>query len=173
MKGGGGRLGVVAAGVAALVVAGSAVAALSGGGGGSDDDVAAAARGKQGTAAPPATGPDPLCVAHQTREAAVTALGTVDSPADRQAFVLAELTFYADAAGREPEPDATAFRMLAQYFDALRVFYEARSWANADLTEIAEMPRPPTGDSGTRTSEVLAERCGVAAPTDTPVEITP
>lgn len=174
---GGGRLGAVAAGVAALVVAGLAVAVLSGGGGGADEG---AARSKQktettapGTSAPPATEPDPLCVAHQMREAAVTALGTVDNPADRQAFVLAELTFYSDAAGQEPEPDATAFRMLAQYFDALRVFYEARGWENADLAEIAEVPRPPTGDSGTRTSEVLAERCGVPVPTDTPVEATP
>jgi hypothetical protein len=176
---GGGRLGAVAAGVAAVVVAGSAAAVLSGGGGGADERSAGSkqktetSEPKPGAAAPAVTEPDPLCVAHQAREAAITALGTVDSPADRQAFVLAELTFYSDAAGHEPEPDATAFRMLAQYFDALRVFYETRSWENADLTEITEMPRPPAGDSATRTGEVLAQRCGVSGPTDTPVETTP
>lgn len=99
--------------------------------------------------------------------------GTVDSPEDREAFVLAELGFYSDAQAHEPEPDATAFQMLAQYFDALRVFYEARSWENAGLTDIAELPRPPAGDWGTRTNAVLAERCGVAVPTDVPVEVTP
>jgi hypothetical protein len=119
------------------------------------------------------TAPDPLCLAHEARVAAVTALGPVDSPLDRRALVLAELTFYSDAAGREPEPDATAFRMLARYFAALRVFYEARGWEAAGLRDIAEMPRPPTGGWGTRTNDVLAERCGVAVPTDTPVGVTP
>jgi hypothetical protein len=176
----GGRwLGVVGAGVAGLAIAGAAVAlpAGSGGAGGKDDDPTGGKPGPSTSEPAPATSdvpkPDRLCVAHEARAAAISALGTVDSPADREAVVLAELTFYSDAAGNEPEPDATAFRMLAQYFDALRVFYEPRGWANADLTEIAEVPRPPTGDWATRTSEILAERCGVAAPTDTPVEVTP
>jgi hypothetical protein len=172
-----GRLGAVGAGVAALAVAGLAVAAVSGGGGGTDDHATGSKRSTEttgpGEAAPEGTEPDPLCVAHQTRVAAVTSLGAVDSPTDRQALVLAELTFYSEAAEHEPEPDATAFRMYAQYFDALRAFYEPRGWENAGLNEIAEMPRPPAGDSGTRTNEVLAGRCGVAVPTDTPVEVTP
>ena len=175
---GGGRLGALVAGVAVLAVAGGAVA-MAAGGGGAGDEASAGKPGPASTApdktAPEVTEPepDPLCVAHEARVAAVTALGAVDSPTDREAFVLAELTYYSDAAGREPEPDATAFRMFAEYFDALRVFYEARNWENATLTEIGEMPRPPAGDSGTTTSEVLAERCGVAAPTDTPVGVTP
>lgn len=178
MKGGRGRLAVIA-GVAALVVAGTAVGVLSGGSG-SADDVAATVEPKQtttttrpGTATSEVIEPDPLCVAHKTLAAAISALGTVDNPAERQAFVLAELTFYSDAARFEPEPDATAFRMLAEYFDALRVFFEARGWQNAGLTDIAAMPRPPSGDSGTRTSELLAERCRVTAPTDTPVVVAP
>jgi hypothetical protein len=173
MKGGRGRHAVIA-GVAALVVAGTAVAVLSGGSG-SADHVAATVESKQtspttrpGTATSEVIEPDPLCVAHETRAAAIGALGAVDNPAERQAFVLAELAFYSDAAGFEPEPDATAFRTLADYFDALRVFFEARGWQNAGLTDIAAVPRPPSGDSATRTSELLAERCGVAPPTDTP-----
>ncbi len=174
-----GRLGAVVAAVAALAIAGPAVAALSGGGGGPGDDATGSKPTTETTEsdkpAPVVTEPepDPLCVAHQARVASITALGAVDSPTDRQAFVLAELTFYSATAAQEPEPDATAFRMFAQYFEALRVFYEPRGWENADLSEIAEVPRPPAGDSGTRTNEVLAERCGVAAPTDTPVEVTP
>jgi len=169
------RAGAVIGGVTAAVVAGAVVVAVSGGGGG-DDDVAATVGSKRGTSSSTATTvpePDRLCVAHQTLEDAISALGTVDSPADREAFVRAELAFYSDAAGREPEPDATAFRMFAQYFDALRVFFETRGWQNATLNDLAEMPRPPTGDSGPRTNQILADRCGVSAPTDTPVGATP
>lgn len=180
-RGIGGRVGAVVAGTAAVVVGAAAFAVLSGPGGGADGDGAATGgKGKTdttlpGTAAPEVTSPepDPLCVAHQAREAAISALGPVDSPADRQASILAELTYYAAAAASEPEPDASAFRALAQYFDALRVFYEARGWENAQLTDIAAMPRPPAGDSGTRTAEILAARCGVPVPTDTPVEAVP
>src|SRR5262245_1663632 len=171
-----GWLGAVVAGVGAIAVAGLAAAGLAGGGAGTDGPATGSKTTpttEPGEAAPEVTAPDPLCVAHQMRVAAVTALGTVDSPADREAFVLAELTFYSDAARHEPEPDATAFAMFAQYFDAMRVFYEARGWENASLTEITEVPRPPSGDWGTRTTEILAERCGVAAPTDTPVDVTP
>jgi hypothetical protein len=176
------KRGAVIAGVAAVVVAGAVAAVLAGGGGGKGD-VAAGSEpstdktrpdtAEPVTTAPEVAKPDALCVAHETRTAAVTALGTVDTPADREAAVLAQLTFYSDAAELEPEPDATAFRMLAQYFDALRVFHDARNWENTDLADIAELPRPPTGDWATRTSELLAERCGVPIPTDMPVEGTP
>ena len=163
--------------MAALVLGGSALfAALVGGDGGTDEKADKEPAGSERPAGDPAptptepaeAGPDALCVAHDERVAALDAIGPVDGPADLEAFVLAELTFYSAAAEGEQEPGAGAFRSMSGYYDALRTFYEARAWQQATFSDAAQLPQLPADGANARTSEILAERCGVAIPTDTP-----
>lgn len=96
-------------------------------------------------------------------------LGTVEGPAELETFVLAQLTFTSTAAGREQEPEAGAFRSMSGYWDTVRTFYGARGWnQQVDIADAGQVPRRPTDGSATRTGEILAERCGVSAPVDTP-----
>jgi hypothetical protein len=103
------------------------------------------------------------------RVTTLAALGTVDTPADLEAHVHAQLAFYQGVAATEPEPRASAFRSLAGYYDALRAFYEPRGWRQATLEEVTQLPQPPRDGSAEQTAQALAERCGVELPTDQPV----
>ena len=58
---------------------------------------------------------------------------------------------------------------MSGYWEAVRTFYGARAWdQRVDIAEAGQVPRPPADGSATRTAEVLADRCGVTAPADTP-----
>jgi hypothetical protein len=93
----------------------------------------------------------------------------VEGPADFEDFVLAQLAFTSAAAESEQEPEAGAFRSMSGYWDAVRSFYGARAWdQQVDIAEAGQVPQPPVDGSATRTAEILADRCGVTVPTDTP-----
>jgi hypothetical protein len=180
----GGRAGAIVLGLAVVVVAGAVAAAAVAGGDGAGDEPStpdpasdAALDGAtpdddatpDGTTAPDvADTPDALCVAYEEMAAAVAAIGTADTAAEREAYVLAQLTFYGSGGDSEPEPDAAAFRSMAAYFEAWRVFYEARGWRQAGLEDVAAVPQPPTDGSGVRSRDILAERCGVDIVVDDP-----
>ena len=161
--------------VGILVLGGSAlVATVVGGSGGANEKAGKEPVGTEGPAGDPAPAPtepkdaepDRLCVLHDERVAALDAIGPVDGPADLEAFVLAELTFYSAAAESEHEPEAGAFRSMSGYYDALRGFYEARAWQQADFSVAAQVPQLPADGANTRTSEILAQRCGVRITTE-------
>jgi hypothetical protein len=173
----GARLGAIGGGVAALVLGGSAlVATLVGGKGGAAEGADKEPVGSERPAGDPTqtetepqkAEPDALCIAHDERVAALDAIGSVDDATELEAFVLAQLAFYSAAAEGEQEPRASAFRSMSGYYDALRSFYEARAWQQADFSDAAQLPQLPADGANTRTSEILAERCGVRITTDTP-----
>jgi hypothetical protein len=168
----------VGRGLATVVLGAALAVALVAGGPGGDGDQS---RGKadppamaEETVPPPGPdtdgpAPDALCRAHDQLTAAVASLGAVDGPADFEAFVLAQLAFTSAAAEIEQEPEAGAFRSMSGYWGAVRSFYGARAWdQQVDLAEAGQLPRPPLDGSATRTAEILADRCGVTASTDTP-----
>ena len=167
---------VVAGAVAGAAVVVVAVAlALGGGSDGDGGDTAGEAPPEESASGPPETEPpvsdDPLCVAQREREASQEALGTIDGPADFEAFVTAQLTFHTTATGVLDEPDASAFRDMAAYWQQVTDFYAPRGWdQQVDIADAASVPRLTTGDA---TAPILSARCGVAAPSDVSPTVPP
>lgn len=170
------KRGLVGAGVATVVLGAALAAALVAGarGGDTGDKDGPDLRPPAAKDTVPSTdvevpAPDALCVAHDELVTTLAPVGTVESPAGLETLVLAQLAFHTTAAGSEPEPEASAFRSMAGYWDAVRNFYSARGWdQQVDISEAGQLPRPPVDGSATRTNEILAERCGVSLPADTP-----
>ena len=177
------KRGVVGGGVAAVVLGAALAAALVAGGWGGAGDKDEDGDQSRGKDDPPATAketvppiaateeraPDALCLAHDQLTAAVAPLGAVEGPVELEAFVLAQLDFVAAAAESEQEPEAGAFRSMSGYWDAVRSFYGARAWdQQVGIAEASQVPRPPADGSASRIAEILADRCGVTAPNDTP-----
>jgi hypothetical protein len=114
-----------------------------------------------GAATPPADDPEPapadeLCALHERRVAALDEIGPAVDPASFEAQTRATLTFYQDAAGILDEPEASAFRAMAEHFQALIAYHEPRDW-NPDLTARIGEPLIPVEASGI-VNTVLASR---------------
>jgi hypothetical protein len=122
--------------------------------------------GRASTPSDPAT--DPLCALHADLVDAVDAAGPAGTPTALEASIRAQIGFYGAAATVVEDADAAAFVAMAEYFDAWRRFHEPRGWnPQVDLSEAAQIPVAPPG-AGTRTAEVLSDRCGVTAAPDNP-----
>jgi hypothetical protein len=117
---------------------------------------------------PAPTEPDELCVLHADLVAVTAPIGDVENEDEFQRLTAAQITFYDSAAGVVAGAEAAAFLGLAEYYEALRGFHEARGWgASLDLTAIAQLPRPPN-DAAAIVRDLLQARCGVAPPADPP-----
>jgi hypothetical protein len=111
---------------------------------------------------------DQLCVLHESLASIATPIGDVESEAEFETLTGAQVTFYGSAAGILSGAEASAFLGLAEYYEAIRRFYEARGWGtNLDLAAAAELPRPPN-ESAAIVRDLLQVRCGVVPPSDAP-----
>jgi hypothetical protein len=116
---------------------------------------------------PPANDPesvpvDELCVLYDRRSAILSEIGPAVDPTAFEAQTRITEAFYGEAAALVDEPEASAFRAMFEYFQALVAFHELRGW-NPDLLARIDEPRLPVEASGT-VNTVLRDRSCIAPP---------